>query len=124
MGAGQAVHHHVVVAGRGVGVCGGDSGGLADKGRLKRVNTNVQVTAFSVYFISNKPAARRENASPTDLQIDNSVVAPTCLERFSLSLVYDPPGPLGDRVHQKEITSLYCRIQVAVERVVDVVSAC
>ena len=63
MGAGQAVHHHVVVAGRGVGVCGGDSGGLADKGRLKRVNTNEQVTAFSVYCIPNIPVARRENAS-------------------------------------------------------------
>ena len=47
---------------------------------------------------SEEKATRRENVLPTDIKSKHtkSVTVLTPLERFSLSLVYDQPGPCSE----------------------------
>ena len=44
----------------------------------------------------NEGVISRGNAPPADVRSDKSVEASTCSEFFSLSLVFDQPGPFGE----------------------------
>ena len=55
--------------------------------------------------------------------VGQSVAARTCLERFSVSLVYDQAGPFGEREPSEGKMILYCRTMLTVERVVCLVCA-
>ena len=51
----------------------------------------------TISFEKNSRVGKGENAPPCDVRSDKRVPAPTCMERFSLSHLYDQPDPFGQR---------------------------
>ena len=57
----------------------------------------------------------------TSVRSNESVAASTCLERLSLSLVCDQPGPFAQLGFTEEDMISHCQTEMAVERVVGLV---
>ena len=87
-----------------------------------------KLSTRSVTRLYSSRVARQEKTPPTGVTSNKSMAVPTCLkdlpEHFSLSFIYDQPGPFGEResTARKEMVR-NCRIKLVVKRLVCLVRA-